>query len=243
MDWPAGVGSSPLARGLPDGRRCGIGPRGDHPRSRGVYGGCRRRRRGSWGSSPLARGLHVDHDVDVVPAGIIPARAGFTPAGPGPCARRPGSSPLARGLPQRGIPAQGPGRIIPARAGFTRSSDIPAASMTDHPRSRGVYIVERRPYSGGPGSSPLARGLRRLRRPVRVGGGIIPARAGFTRFRTAWRAAFGDHPRSRGVYPFWKSPTTARTGSSPLARGLPSPPRSSTPRRRIIPARAGFTHR
>ena len=76
-----------------------------------------------------------------------------------------------------------------------------------------------------------------------VQGRIIPARAGFTR---SWAVTMGvprDHPRSRGVYP--SSSTNARNsfGSSPLARGLHLPRRHRRRRGRIIPARAGFTHR
>ena len=93
-----GLGSSPLARGLPGipayaGSNSGIIParagftrgrgrlgahRRDHPRSRGVY--CTQ-----WaaqghrdGSSPLARGLHADGKVIGCDGRIIPARAGFT---------------------------------------------------------------------------------------------------------------------------------------------------------------------
>ena len=73
------AGSSPLARGLPDGldagghrhgiipARAGFTGRGkcrarrgrDHPRSRGVYTAAERRIRPRLGSSPLARGLHL----------------------------------------------------------------------------------------------------------------------------------------------------------------------------------------
>ena len=71
------------------------------------------------------------------------------------------------------------------------------------------------------GSSPLARGLRRQR--YRVG----PHRP--------------DHPRSRGVYAFQRFLNQAVGGSSPLARGLRVRHLGRPVRRRIIPARAGFT--
>mgnify|MGYP000862650170 FL=1 len=90
----------------------------------------------------------------------------------------------------------------------------------DHPRSRGVYSTRRSGRKWRAGSSPLARGLRRLRPQGAPPSRIIPARAGFTASLTAYRARPGDHPRSRGVY------------------------RAPTPREReerIIPARAGFT--
>ena len=113
-----GLGSSPLARGLParPGQlqpRVGIIPARagfttgsssaltttrDHPRSRGVYSPARASRFVRSGSSPLARGLHRYPHGDE---------------------SRAGSSPLARGLrpPSDGLWI-GHG-IIPARAGFT----------------------------------------------------------------------------------------------------------------------------
>ena len=155
----AGLGSSPLARGLREpllglevdvgiiparagftwerpATPCGLS---DHPRSRGVYA--------PWGiipahvigSSPLARGLHI---VESFPGGIV--------------------------------------RIIPARAGFTGGSWRATSSPRDHPRSRGVYARCPRGRPRTPGSSPLARGLQggagAHAPPLR----IIPARAGFT---------------------------------------------------------------
>ena len=91
------------------------------------------------------------------------------------------------------------------------------------------------------GSSPLARGLR-----PDVGGalldvGIIPARAGFTGPPGSVREGREDHPRSRGVYSRRACAVGAGRGSSPLARGLRTAPRCASGRRRIIPARAGFT--
>ena len=133
------------------------------------------------------------------------------------------------------------GRIIPARAGFTRSSLRCWCSCPDHPRSRGVYkIVIKNAINKG-GSSPLARGLRIPRhvgaRPPR----IIPARAGFTAASKAHSPTSWDHPRSRGVYVVLTSADMMRAGSSPLARGLPELSTRRRKRRRIIPARAGFT--
>ena len=236
--------------------------------------------------------------------GIIPARAGFTIPLPRPpprsadhprsrgvyghshqrCACGAGSSPLARGLPQQGALAQPAQRIIPARAGFTSSRRVSRFVLWDHPRSRGVYRRWRRGQGGGPGSSPLARGLHDVEACGRPGGGIIPARAGFTsssptptrppsgssplarglltaapprepvRGIIPARAGFTthrsasdphprDHPRSRGVYSRLCVLHRRRDGSSPLARGLPVSAAGPAPWSRIIPARAGFTHR
>ena len=70
----------------------------DHPRTRGVYGGCNDTVVTTGGSSPHARGLQYGLNVAVGWNRIIPARAGFT---------------------NRRIWSQQLGRIIPARAGFT----------------------------------------------------------------------------------------------------------------------------
>ena len=71
-----------------------------------------------------------------------------------------GSSPLARGLRV----AQGivsiTARIIPARAGFTGPFLYVVLNLSDHPRSRGVYLVCLIVFDCVWGSSPLARGLR-----------------------------------------------------------------------------------
>ena len=213
------------------------------------------------GSSPLARGLPQLRNVVDQDPGIIPARAGFTPVhvqrvdarwdhprsrgvyaaalvrlqGAG------GSSPLARGL--RGClgPAAGRGGIIPARAGFTQPGADHLRQRRDHPRSRGVYYNDIWPMVVGAGSSPLARGLRQA--AARGGGfeGIIPARAGFTRAPIHVAIPSEDHPRSRGVYLPMLIVRIARPGSSPLARGLLRGSDHASPRRGIIPARAGFT--
>ena len=91
------------------------------------------------------------------------------------------------------------------------------------------------------GSSPLARGLQRDAQRLEQERRIIPARAGFTPPPRMASGRCPDHPRSRGVYSWATSGRTARTGSSPLARGLPSTAAERSGRRRIIPARAGFT--
>ena len=91
------------------------------------------------------------------------------------------------------------------------------------------------------GSSPLARGLQLGSARARGAVGIIPARAGFTAWPAEPRRVRSDHPRSRGVYIPLTHPHRASTGSSPLARGLPSPPAGPARAHGIIPARAGFT--
>ena len=234
-------GSSPLARGLHIGQpmltrepriipaRAGFtartapspAPRGDHPRSRGVYILRRVTLGPVWGSSPLARGL----------------RSRIR-------ARRRGTQdhPRSRGVYESAAQDRVlRGRIIPARAGFTQLLTGAHLLVLDHPRSRGVYFGA----SGVPfcamGSSPLARGLHYAGRLLRWARRIIPARAGFTQALSQHGTVATDHPRSRGVYMKFLPPFAKNPGSSPLARGLPGLG-CETPRQlRIIPARAGFT--
>ena len=234
-------GSSPLARGLPGA----MVPHGlvlvDHPRSRGVYGEC-------------AFMAHVG-------GRIIPARAGFTPGSCCPGCRvrdhprsrgvyatacrcvsgRGGSSPLARGLRRRRRQRPDHCGIIPARAGFTAHAGHQPGPAADHPRSRGVYTFAWAAISSSVGSSPLARGLRGFGSLVGVNSGIIPARAGFTTRPEPPTSTTRDHPRSRGVYATVYGAVTGKSGSSPLARGLPWRRLRGRPDRGIIPARAGFT--
>ena len=91
----------------------------------------------------------------------------------------------------------------------------------DHPRSRGVYY-----------------GAKLM---VMKNARIIPARAGFTAALQRVLRRAQDHPRSRGVYRDFMRKPLADPGSSPLARGLRNGASLDYQRRRIIPARAGFT--
>ena len=174
--------------------------RTDHPRSRGVYQAGIRGSRSRLGSSPLARGLPTADRGSVNAWRIIPARAGFTgrhgccawnrrdhprsrgvyqaPGEPGE--GRHGSSPLARGLPKVDLESAAEKRIIPARAGFTDGGSRLGQRLADHPRSRGVYVDAIADETITMGSSPLARGLRGVRRRNDRMRRIIPARAGFT---------------------------------------------------------------
>ena len=152
-----------------------------------------------------------------------------------------GSSPLARGLPPNMYNNPTEFRIIPARAGFTSPCRSTGNDRRDHPRSRGVYLSMYGFIIDAEGSSPLARGLPAPRDRSWPWRRIIPARAGFTRPSCSIFHAPRDHPRSRGVYGWEGEGYYGRGGSSPLARGLRKCPRQRCGRKRIIPARAGFT--
>ena len=112
-----------------------------------------------------------------------------------------GSSPLARGLLTVNWVTVMGSRIIPARAGFTGRGPLRPSEGQDHPRSRGVYPGFYENEEVLAGSSPLARGLPRVRTVGWCSEGIIPARAGFTTSSCPVSLLMWDHPRSRGVYP------------------------------------------
>ena len=194
------------------------------------------------GSSPLARGLLLFVWLCLVVFGDHPRSRGVYWVHPGTRTTRSGSSPLARGLPPRTSRPMTPSRIIPARAGFTGPWPRGRWRAGDHPRSRGVYEAVARCRWGWGGSSPLARGLPRGPGRRAVSLRIIPARAGFTRDGPLGARPSWDHPRSRGVYSAGQSLDCQPPGSSPLARGLREPLLTGLHKRRIIPARAGFTH-
>ena len=177
-------GSSPLARGL-RGAHWGQGlARRIIPARAGFTRSPRGHARRAAGSSPLARGLLGLTRPCTSATRIIPARAGFTPSTQlveGTLRDHPrsrgvypicssifsalaGSSPLARGLPDALNPRDESVRIIPARAGFTRRRPAHGRRPPDHPRSRGVYLSGLGHLGHWFGSSPLARGLRALRR-------------------------------------------------------------------------------
>ena len=249
----------PARAGFTTGTSTGpVSPR-DHPRSRGVYsragpltGPCR-------GSSPLARGLHHRRRVQGPDRRIIPARAGFTgPPGHRAVRRRdhprsrgvytgcgtgswpaPGSSPLARGLPETRLVSYSAHGIIPARAGFTTGGAWRASRRADHPRSRGVYVVDTSWPVVPAGSSPLARGLHHHRPDPVPPGRIIPARAGFTNAGLQAGRQDRDHPRSRGVYRVVIRPDAYALWIIPARAGFTRPTRCNSGRRRDHPRSRG----
>ena len=133
------------------------------------------------------------------------------------------------------------GRIIPALAGNT-GHDLPdGPAKSDHPRSRGEYLLAGELAPAGGGSSPLSRGIL-LHRQAALGQlGIIPALAGNTSSMLPPPSFRWDHPRSRGEYlprtrGLWKC-----SGSSPLSRGIPDQSCAHISWAGIIPALAGNT--
>ena len=219
-DYDGVTGSSPLARGLLNGKPFIIADLGIIPA-----------RAGFTRQKTITAAQDKDHPRS---RGVYPRHARLK-------LLRNGSSPLARGLPLRLSLTVMALRIIPARAGFTSESADVGSVAEDHPRSRGVYDSRRMTTPTRFGSSPLARGLRPGLRLRAIARRIIPARAGFTSKQLRPDYARQDHPRSRGVYPLSLCSVTAHQGSSPLARGLHKHMADNEANERIIPARAGFT--
>ena len=214
------TGSSPLARGTPEGCREQV------PDGRFIPARAGNTRPGParWTCSPVhprSRGEHT-----------------YKP----PSMRSPfGSSPLARGTPAlRGHHHDGR-RFIPARAGNTSGSSSWESSRAVHPRSRGEHRVCRTSATRLYGSSPLARGTQRSSLPLPAAYRFIPARAGNTRSPSGAGCRPTVHPRSRGEHEGTEDCYEALYGSSPLARGTRARGQRPPGEQRFIPARAGNT--
>ena len=190
-----------------------------HPRSRGADLNDLLGTLTGLGSSPLARGGLRREGPATMSAGLIPARAGRTGGarrgalglGAHPRSRgadgfkgaaagmQTGSSPLARGGRPRRAQRRPERGLIPARAGRTSSRRTPARPPWAHPRSRGADLALPLDLVRVQGSSPLARGGRRVPVLEGRGGGLIPARAGRTCATRHGRRKKWAHPRSRGA--------------------------------------------
>ena len=234
-------GIIPARAGFTRYRFSGASQLPDHPRACGVYDYGQPALSDDAGSSPRVRGLRRRPPGPDGGGGIIPARAGFTRRIP---KNQPKTAdhPRACGVYCSGVrPALRRRRIIPARAGFTGLGVFGVSEVGDHPRACGVYSEELFCVLWIGGSSPRVRGLHRWWISMAGRGGIIPARAGFTHGKPWGRLGLTDHPRACGVYAQAQFPPLLVRGSSPRVRGLRGVNPSSSLRRRIIPARAGFT--
>ena len=152
-----------------------------------------------------------------------------------------GSSPLARGAHAGAGFIEHASGLIPARAGSTPARVSRRPRRRAHPRSRGEHLRWLRLLKSWPGSSPLARGALGCLSTREPFSGLIPARAGSTTrpTRTGW--VFRAHPRSRGEHRPRRSQRPQIQGSSPLARGAPTSPVTTSTDSGLIPARAGST--
>ncbi len=213
------------------------------------------------GSSPHARGARRPVHRRHVPKGLIPACAGSTYEHPRSldrvrahprmrgehdaalALRAPptGSSPHARGAPLPADTEIHRDGLIPACAGSTRARRQLHQPCAAHPRMRGEHLRDRTPPRAGFGSSPHARGARRVPPTPPAPAGLIPACAGSTGDDCERGSGSPAHPRMRGEHGLVLATVFAVLGSSPHARGarglhLPVPARP-----RLIPACAGST--
>ena len=214
------LGSSPLARGTPDGVEVEIEVHRFIP----------------------ARAGNTRHHPMSAPASTVhPRSRGEHGHDPHLSRAADGSSPLARGTPEPGAAQGRQDRFIPARAGNTSESHPAAPKTTVHPRSRGEHEAHLGELQAAHGSSPLARGTPHRGALHLPAPRFIPARAGNTSPGPARRCAPPVHPRSRGEHTARPARARRGPGSSPLARGTPYPRRPDRCHLRFIPARAGNT--
>ena len=152
-----------------------------------------------------------------------------------------GSSPLARGALSFRSWGGFPSRLIPAGAGSTIRSGSSAKFRPAHPRWRGEHYRHGWHEWNPGGSSPLARGARRVRGSRGIAERLIPAGAGST-WHYPWFCGLGAaHPRWRGEHEVDGATPVVGTGSSPLARGALGAPAAYRVIPRLIPAGAGST--
>ena len=233
----------------------------DHPRMRGEHKSAVVRSYRRAGSSPHARGARGCSATLSGLGGIIPACAGSTIvrrvwprlAGDHPRMRGEhlrllspgltvsGSSPHARGALSQIAPPSIGRRIIPACAGSTGTTARGSTTSWDHPRMRGEHDPPTGLGLPGVGSSPHARGAPTAGGTCPGPSGIIPACAGSTGRALSGKVNSRDHPRMRGEHGRITSKLCYLLGSSPHARGAPSPKQVCTRVVGIIPACAGST--
>ena len=106
---------------------------------------------------------------------------------------------------------------------------------------RGEHATEGLTVAQRLGSSPHARGTRRVHGQQGRIRGIIPACAGNTTGRRRTTRPSGDHPRMRGEHHIPVARSGGHAGSSPHARGTQVFRRLVPKALRIIPACAGNT--
>ena len=151
----------------------------DHPRACGAYLPGFSRLTAVLGSPPRMRGLpcHI-FSIPMMP-GITPAHAGLTLQDTRQCAGlrdhpracgayiisgginygQTGSPPRMRGLLAGPDDTVGNGGITPAHAGLTPLIIFSTASLRDHPRACGAYLILLFKFFSTSGSPPRMRGL------------------------------------------------------------------------------------
>ena len=158
---------------------------------------------------------------------------------PGQLAGKLGSSPHARGTLGGLLGVATAHRFIPACAGNARLSADRRARRSVHPRMRGERATRAGTTGAARGSSPHARGTRRIRPGASVPARFIPACAGNARSASCRRLISSVHPRMRGERRRLRMKSWATAGSSPHARGTPIHCPAGHFSIRFIPACAG----
>ena len=152
-----------------------------------------------------------------------------------------GSSPLARGTSQGSHRWPEMVRLIPARAGDTEQARSKTRQTRAHPRLRGEHGPMVSSLVRSCGSSPLTRGARGTVRGAALGHRLIPAHAGSTVRLGNRHAVPAAHPRSRGEHSGGLPRLMMSPGSSPLTRGAQITASRFFTTIRLIPAHAGST--
>ncbi len=230
-----------------------------HPRMRGERGLDQPGGIPLGGSSPHARGTPAASPASLCACRFIPACAGnaslATPHQIGltvhprmrgersrsaSCPRSTrGSSPHARGTRTASPELGGLTRFIPACAGNAKKAPFPFGLGAVHPRMRGERTIGIEAGTIVDGSSPHARGTRRLDVRPRETRRFIPACAGNARKGMPKVLFIPVHPRMRGERLVGAGGHHLAAGSSPHARGTPDGLRSYSKPLRFIPACAG----
>lgn len=158
---------------------------------------------------------------------------------------RPGAStgpaPHARGIQLCHADRGGRAGVSPAHAENTPHVQLLQDALTGQPRTCGEYSQVAF-HAGQPvGLAPHMRGIRLLRRVNGQGEGVSPAHAGNTSGGGARRRPAMGQPRTCGEYVDADTDQHRRTGSAPLARGIPNRRRTATSRAGVSPACAGNT--
>ena len=195
----------------------------------------------STGPAPHARGIQLCHADRGGRAGVSPAHAENTPhvqllqdaltGQPRTCgeysqvafhAGQPvGLAPHIQGIRWHGVIGVDGVGVSPAHAGNTFWQH--AADIIDE------------------GLAPHMRGIRLLRRVNGQGEGVSPAHAGNTSGGGARRRPAMGQPRTCGEYVDADTDQHRRTGSAPLAQGIPTHASGPGVSRRVSPACAGNT--
>ena len=198
-------------------------PESVHPRARGERYALVLLDRDASGSSPRARGTRPVPIPPFAAHAVHPRARGERASCPGAPRKISGSSPRAGGTRERRRCRRGKCRFIPARAGNAPMPGRLHAVPPVHPRACGERWGKHRGRGLRDGSSPRARGTLPNRADRDPQDRFIPARAGNARRARYIPQSQSVHPRARGERQSRHTWMPTCFGSSPRARGTPSP--------------------